>query len=342
MKILILAGGFATRLWPLTENRAKPLLHLDGQSILAHILQKCTSADGDERPLAPDLSDIFLLTNNKFVQNFEDELKLLDLQGINIFVEDAESDGEKLGALGAIAKLIETENISEDIMVLAGDNLLPGLDLNELVGNSDQAILAVRDIGDLYEARKFGVVEVDREPILSVPSLPIVPTRKCIPVTAFAEKPENPQSTLVSTAFMFFGSDLLGTFCDFAKIEPDALGGIFPTLLEKNFEVNALLTDSDWYDVGSFETYLAAHQSIQTETLKIGNNVFQKNNEFGGKVYIGDDCIVENSQLINCLVYPGVKLKNCHVAHTVIDQDCVLENVDLNQKLVRAGTRLKG
>ncbi len=326
MKIFILAGGFATRLWPLTENRAKPLLLLDGQTILAHILSKCDFIDP---------ADIYLLTNNKFVQNFESELKNLELESVNIFVEDAENDGEKLGALGAISKLVQDEKIEDDILVLAGDNLLPDLDLNNLIGSSDQAILAVRDIKDLYEARKFGVVEIKE-------STDKKQTETLCEVIGFEEKPEHPKSTLVSTAFMFFGKTLLPMFIDFAKKEPDALGGIFPELLRQNQTVKAFKAESDWFDVGSFETYLSAHQLLQDSAVKISKNTRESGNDFAGKVFVGENCVIENCRLINCIIYPGTTLKHCHVAHTVIDKDCAFENVDLNQKLVRAGTALKG
>ena len=316
MKALILAGGFATRLWPLTESRAKPLLLLDGKTILAHILEK-----------VPLDMEVFLLTNKRFQNDFLIELKKLGRKNVQIFLEDAVSDGEKLGALGAISACIDHYKIKEDIMVLAGDNLLPGLNFSNLVCREDNAKLAVRDIGDLYEARKFGVVETQ--------------DNKQLDIVGFEEKPEKPKSTLISTGFMSFGRELLPMLQDFSKKEPDALGGIFPELLKKKIEVLAEPISGEWFDVGSFDTYLAAHKNLNPQKENVIDGRV-RNSELVGKVYIGEGAIVENSIIIDSIIYPGTKLIDCRISNTVIDEDCHFERVDLNSKLVRRNTKLKG
>ncbi len=314
MKVLILAGGFATRLWPLTEKRAKPLLLLDGKTILAHILEK-----------VPLDMEVFLLTNKRFQNDFIIELQKLKRKNVEIFLEDAVSDGEKLGALGAISACIQYYKIKEDIMVLAGDNLLPELNFANLVCRKDNAKLAVRDIEDLHEARKFGVVEIDsKQKIIN-----------------FEEKPQKPKSTLVSTGFMSFGKELLPILQDFAKKEPDALGGIFPELLSKNIEILAEKISGNWFDIGSFDTYLAAHKCLNCKKENVIDGRV-RNSELVGKVYIGEGALVENSTIIDSIIYPGTKLINCRISNTVIDEDCHFEQVDLNSKLVRRNTKLKG
>ncbi len=313
MKVLILAGGFATRLWPLTENRAKPLLLLDGKTILAHLLEKI-----------PENLEVILLTNKKFEKDFESEIKLLDRQNFRIFCEDAFADGEKLGALGAISAAVQHFQIDENICVFAGDNLLPNLEIESLFCEDDEAKLAAFDVHDLFVARNFGVVEVDQNGKL----------------TKFEEKPKEPKSTLVSTGFCSFGKNLFPIFHDFAKENPDALGGIFEHFLHKKINVVAQKVNGEWFDVGHFDTYLAAHKELQKKELKLGRKVIQEQNMYSGKVFIGEGAVVKNCRILNSIIYPGARLENCHISESVIDENCKLAGVDLNRKLVRRGTAL--
>jgi len=320
MKYLILAGGFATRLWPLTESRAKPLLLLNKKTILAHIISKI-----------PKNSEIIILTNKAFINDFKQETKKFKNQyDIKIFEEDAESDGEKVGALKAVSLTIKHYKINENIFILAGDNLLPALDLKFLKGESSESVLAVQKVKDLYEARKFGVVEVEK-----------VEKKILMPVIGFEEKPENPKSTLVSTGFMFIGKNLFKDLHDFANIEPDALGGIFPYLLKQKCTVKSYLVEGEWFDVGSFETYLEAHQKLQKQTLVKMDSTQEKNNVYEGKVFLAENSNIENCTIIDSIIYPGVKLKNCHIARCIIDKNCDLEGLGLSQKLIRQNTCLK-
>ncbi len=310
MKVLILAGGFATRLWPLSERHAKPLLLLAGKTILAHILERI-----------PLEADITLLTNKKFERDFQAELQSLGREKVNIFCEDAYSDGEKLGALGAISVVCREQKIDDDLLILAGDNLLPELNINDLICASDQARIAVRKVSDQDEARKFGVVEIEEDRVVG-----------------FEEKPQNPKSTLVSTGFLALGKQTLPLLHAYANESPDALGGIFPELLRHHVPVSAVTVEGEWFDIGSFTTYLEAHKSLQTETLLEGHNVQKKDCQCSGKVFLGENTVVENCTLHDTIVYPGTILRNCHIATSVIDQDCELRGLDLSQKLVRSGT----
>jgi glucose-1-phosphate thymidylyltransferase len=312
MKALILAGGFATRLWPLTEKRAKPLLLLNGKTILSHILDKI-----------PEDIETFLLTNTAFKEDFEKELEMRKRKNVQIFCEDAHSDGEKLGALRAISVAIAHYKIKESVLVFAGDNVLPELDIEHIFCSKDEAKIAVRQVADKHEAKKFGVVEVEGERVIG-----------------FEEKPSRPKSTLVSTGFMAFGKNILPIVHEYAQKAPDALGGIFPELLTQGKTVLATEVGGEWFDVGSFETYLSAHTALQKEPLKTGKNVENWSNKCSGKVYLGDNTVVKNCRLSDVIVYPGTKLENCHISQCVIDGGCDLRNLDLNRKLVRRGTKV--
>ena len=122
MRAFILAGGFATRLWPLTEKRAKPLLPLAGKPLLTHLVEKIPEGIG-----------ITVSTNSVFSDDFEawkedtrpayrpGRHKTQDTR-IEILIEDTGHEDEKLGALGAVAKWITEEKIDDDVLLIAGDN----------------------------------------------------------------------------------------------------------------------------------------------------------------------------------------------------------------------------
>lgn len=313
MKVLILAGGYATRLWPLTEKRAKPLLLLDGKTILAHIIDKI-----------PRDFEISILTNKKFEDDFNTEIKKIQRKHVQVFCEDSFSDGQKLGALGAISMFLKETNVEENLFVFAGDNILPALEVPHLICTEDTAHIAVRDVNSLYEARKFGVVEVGSN------------NR----VKTFEEKPEKPKSTTVMTGFLSLGKNILPILHEYAQTCPDALGGIFVELLRRQKEIIAHKVRGDWFDVGSFETYLEAHKKLQKEDFKKGHRVQKEHNIFQGKVYIGDDCSIQSCRITDSILYPGCVLENCHISNSIIDESCHLSGLDLNQKLIRKGTSL--
>jgi len=317
MKAFILAGGFATRLWPLTEKRAKPMLMIDGKPILQHILDQI-----------PKEVETYLLTNSQFEASFKDYLAGQD-RTIHIFCEDTHCDAEKLGALAAVATAIEHYEIEDDVLVLAGDNLLPALDINHLFPPSNEARLAVQRVPDLESARAFGVVEFKAE----------TPER-ISKVSSFIEKPSQPKSKYVSTGFMGIGAELLSTLRDYSKKSPDALGAVITEFLQQNFSVSGFEVPGDWFDVGSYEAYLAAHKTLQKEPCKIHPSAEVTNCQFKGKVYIAAGAKVKDSVLVDTVIYPQTHLKDCHISQSIVDENCDFNGVDLSRKLVRQGTTI--
>src|ERR1039457_5500609 len=147
MNVLILAAGYATRLYPLTLNRAKPLLEVAGKPMIEWVLDN----------LAPvsDLETIYIVTNNKFAKDFQtwaDTYKERHSQfQFKIINDVSNDDSDKLGAIGDINLVLTREDLSKsDLIVVAGDNLFsePLTDfVNRARGSS--ATLATYDVGDL-------------------------------------------------------------------------------------------------------------------------------------------------------------------------------------------------
>ncbi|MBN2086965.1 NDP-sugar synthase [Candidatus Peregrinibacteria bacterium] len=313
MKCIILAGGFATRLWPLTENKAKPLLHLKDKPLISHIVEKL-----------PDEVEIIVSTNAAFEEEFKEWAKGYHDKKLEIFVEDSASDEFKKGALGATAFVIGEKKIDEDLMLLAGDNYF-GFDMSDFFDKYDEnPMLAAYDIKDLNQAKKFGVV-VQREGH----------------VYEFQEKPENPKSTLVSTGCYVFPKRNLKDIVDYAKQHNDDLGGIFEYLLKKGEPIKVFRFDEKWIDIGSFDAYLKANREL------IGDNVIKKSevneqgeNKYIGSVYLGEGVSIKNSIIDNTIVLNGCDIDNCVIRNCVIDDNCTLKNLDLERKMIRQGSKI--
>jgi glucose-1-phosphate thymidylyltransferase len=314
MKCIILAGGFATRLWPLTENKAKPLLHLKDKPLISHIVEKI-----------PKDTEIIVSTNAVFEEEFKDWAKDYSDLNLKIFVEDSASDDFKKGALGAVAYTIEEEHIDEDLMVIAGDNYL-GFELNDFLSKyNGNPLLAAYDIKDLDKAKKFGVVVKQEGKAVE-----------------FQEKPENPKSTLVSTGCYVFPQKNLKDIVDFAKEKKDDLGGIFEYLLQKGEEIDVFTFSENWIDIGSFDAYLKANRDL------IGDQIIEKEgvkkegeNKFTGGIFLGENVYIKDSILENVVVLKNCHILNCVIRNCVIDENCTLKNLDLSHKMIRQGSEIE-
>jgi glucose-1-phosphate thymidylyltransferase len=223
MKCLILAGGFGTRLYPLTLYRAKALLEHKGKPILTHIVDK-----------VPQGIDILISVNKKFETGFRHWEKSIDRQ-VEICVEDVSTEEHKKGAASALNFWIETKNINDDLLVIAGDNYFE-FGLAEFIDayNGKNTLVAIYDIGDKNKASQFGVVQLDGHKIVK-----------------FEEKPAKPKSSLIATACYILPPrvfPLLRQYCSGGK--RDNLGSFISHLITTD-EVHGYLFTEPWFDIGS-------------------------------------------------------------------------------------------
>jgi len=226
MKCLILAGGFGTRLYPLTIYKAKALLEYKGKPLLTHIVDK-----------VPRNIDILVSCNRKFEADFHQWQENLGRQ-VEICVEDVWTDDQKKGAVGSLHYWINSKRIVEDLLVVAGDNYFE-FDLAQFIAayNGKNALVAVYDIGDKSKASQFGVVELDKNRL-----------------TKFEEKPVNPGSSLVATACYVLPPRIfpvLGEYCQAG--EKDNLGPFIAHLVGAE-EVHAYTFTELWFDMGAGES----------------------------------------------------------------------------------------
>ena len=151
MKAVILAGGYARRMWPLTKNRPKHLLPVAGRPMLDYVMDSLESI--------PDLEEIFLSTNMRFQGQFK---KYLD--GVNtkkrlrLFIEDTRSEEEKLGSVGALGYLIRESGLDDDLLVIGGDNIF-GFEMTDFIEyfySKKANTIALYDLGNREKARLYG------------------------------------------------------------------------------------------------------------------------------------------------------------------------------------------
>ena len=237
MKQVILAAGYATRLYPLTENTPKPLLPVGGRPMLEHVL---TSSEA-----IGDIDHTYVVTNKKFAGHFEDWRATQPHRACTVVNDGTTSNEDRLGAIGDLHLVIEQQGIDEDLLVIAGDNLFTG-DLSGFGARcreTQTSVLGVYDVGSLEEATKYGVVAVNDAGQIS----------------SFEEKPVQPQSTLIGIALYFYPRPALAEIRRYIAEgnNPDQPGRLIQWLYPQQ-PVHTWTVPGDWLDIGSKETLEAA------------------------------------------------------------------------------------
>ena len=124
MKVLILAAGYATRLYPLTLTQPKPLLPVAGKPMIDYVLDNLAPIPGIDR--------VYIVTNAKFAGHFQawaDQYRATKAKLDFTIVNDGSTDdSNKLGAIGDLNLVLEREKVDDDLIVVAGDNLFPTMD----------------------------------------------------------------------------------------------------------------------------------------------------------------------------------------------------------------------
>ena len=237
MQVLILAAGYATRLYPLTLNQPKPLLPVGGKPMMEHIIDHLVSVK--------DMKEVFVVTNQKFAGHFTEwsekyrrEKAKLDFKVIN---DGSTSDADKLGAIGDINLVITKENVTGDLVVVAGDNLFDSslAPFVEFAREKKTTVLAVYDVGDLEAIKKYNSITLDKDGR----------------ITFFEEKPKNPTSTLTGIALYYFPASVVEMIKTYIKEgnNPDQPGRLIQWLYPR-VPVYTWTVPGRWFDIGSKET----------------------------------------------------------------------------------------
>jgi glucose-1-phosphate thymidylyltransferase len=240
MKLIILAAGYATRLYPLTLNQPKPLLKVGGKPMLEHVIDQLSNI--------PDIDIAYIVTNAKFAEHFQ---RWADEDGNSYqFCFEVVNDGStdetnRLGAIGDLNLVVTENEIDEDIIVVGGDNLFSEdlFEFGEYCREQNSPVLAVYDVGNLEEIRKYNSIEIDKDGR----------------ITFFEEKPAQPKSTLTGIALYYYPKWSLELIRQYIAEgnNPDQPGRLvqwmYPRVPFYTWKVPGV-----WFDVGSKETLAEA------------------------------------------------------------------------------------
>lgn len=233
MKCLILAAGYATRLYPLTENFPKPLLSVRGKTILDWMI--------DDIDLLGTVDEYVVISNHKFAQHFETWAATKPQQ--IIVVDDGTSTNEtRLGAVRDIAFAIDKLGLDDEMLVIAGDNLLDFSLTKFITYAKEKNTSCIMRYFEADEAklRKSGIVEIDSsDRILSMEEKPASPKSNwCCPPFYFYTRED---AKLVSQGIAAgCGVDAPGSYIAW-------LSGVRP--------VHAMEMPGRRYDIGNLESY---------------------------------------------------------------------------------------
>jgi glucose-1-phosphate thymidylyltransferase len=237
LNILILAAGYATRLYPLTLTRPKPLLDVAGKPMIEHVL--------DNIAPIPGIGRVYVVTNAKFADQFQqwaDHYRATKSKlNFTIINDGSTDDSNKLGAIGDLNLVLTREKIDSDLIVVAGDNLFSQSveAFGEYCRSRNAPVLAVYDVGNLEEIKKYNAITMDAEGR----------------ITFFEEKPKQPQSTVTGIALYYYPKASLPLIRQYIAEgnNPDQPGRLVQWMYQRTpfytWRVPGL-----WFDIGSKET----------------------------------------------------------------------------------------
>jgi len=233
MVTLILAAGYATRLYPLSVHTPKALLTVGAMPVVEHIVKKVEAIT--DQP-------VFVITNDKFYRQFAQWRESSGSTKVEIVNDRTADESERRGAVGDLHFFITRKKIAEDVLAVGGDNLfdwsLEGF-LRCAQKKKPCPSVGLYDMGSREKASSFGVVQLD--------------TRDRI--RSFKEKPARPESSLVSMCLYFFPAETLHFLDAYIaqRNNPDASGEYINWLLSKT-SVYGYTCKGKWFDIGDKQT----------------------------------------------------------------------------------------
>jgi glucose-1-phosphate thymidylyltransferase len=244
MKVLILAGGYGTRLYPIIKDTPKALLEVAGKTLIDHTLDKFVPVQ--------DIEEVVVVTNAKFHGLLENWAKGRDGKPFPIHVinDGTHTPEERLGAIGDVLFILDKVGVDTDWVVVGSDNLYDQgvVDFLRFAQGVVPAVaVGTYDVKEIASATKYGVIELD----------------KTGRILSLEEKPKEPRSSLISMCLYYYprtSLPLLKTFVDETH-KTDTTGGYIQWLYKKTAVYGFKFTGK-WYDIGSIESYNEAQKDF--------------------------------------------------------------------------------
>lgn len=239
MKAILLAAGYATRLRPLTERIAKPLLPIAGRPMIERILDKVMEV--------AEIDAVHVVTNHRFAAGFTEWAARQQTRApIRVHDDGTSSNEDRLGALGDIRFTIDRAGLADDLMVIAGDNLFE-FSLADYVGfwktKGEASTIALFRCPERELVKEYSVVEIDASDR----------------VVSFTEKPEDPKSDLVGIAtYIYHRSHVPYLQRYLAEGNSSDQPGNFVAWLCSRANVFGYRFPGEWLDIGNHAQLLEA------------------------------------------------------------------------------------
>lgn len=240
MKAVLLCAGYATRLYPLTENQPKPLLPVAGRPIAEYILDRLSELR--------DLNEVIVVTNHKFAGHFENWSKQIKYPWpVHTVDDETTSNDDRLGAIGDLQFALKSRKVGqEDVLVIAGDNLFE-FDLNRFIQYGKEkrphAAIAAYDVESLELAKQYGLLKLSDEGR----------------VMEFLEKPKSPTTTLASCGLYWLPAETRPLLDRYLQEGHNAdQPGHYMRWLAEQHGIYGISLQGRWYDIGDLDSYKAA------------------------------------------------------------------------------------
>jgi glucose-1-phosphate thymidylyltransferase len=273
------------------------------------------------------VDEVFVSTNEYFADEFEAFIEESDYEKPTLSVEETVEEDEKFGVVGAMAQLIDRENVDDDLLIVAGDNLISfGLsNFIDYFEEKQSPSLVAYDVGSREKAKSYGLVELDGDKVVN-----------------FQEKPEDPNSTLVSIACYVYPQDTLPLFDEYLSNDnnPDEPGWFVQWLQERE-DVFAFTFDTAWYDIGTAASYLDAVEGYLEGDNYVNDDAVVENSELGENVHVMAGAHIENSTVDRSVVFPNATIVDSDIRASIVDEEAQVEHLDLTESLVGAYSKLK-
>lgn len=232
MKCIIVAAGYATRLYPLTENFPKPLLEVQGKPILDWLIED----------IEDDIEEFVVVTNHKFYEHF---LNWAKNKKVRVIDDGTLTNETRLGAVKDIE--LAAKDIDTDCLVMAGDNILDfSLEgFIEYAKKKNTSCVMCHEENNLKALQKTAVITTDENDL----------------ITSYEEKPVEPKGNLAVPPFYFYKANDLKRISEALEegCAYDAPGS-FAAWLSHKTNMHAYKMPGKRYDIGDLNSYKQANE----------------------------------------------------------------------------------
>lgn len=319
MKGIIMAGGFGTRLRPLTNNLPKPMVPVANRPIIEHTIDLLKKSD------ITDLTTLLYFQPESITNHFGDGSNF----GVDIGYSTPSAD---LGTAGAVGFAMRLDESDEPVLVISGD-VMTDIDLSSAINfHKKKKALATIVLTRVENPLPFGIVITDKKGR----------------IVRFLEKPGWGEvfSDTINTGIYILERKVL----DFIPegVEFDFSKDLFPKLLEKKKPIFGYVADGYWKDVGSLDEYRLSNMDVLAGKVAVnvpGKESSRKNVWIGKGASVDFNARLDGAVIIgrNCRVDAGAKITNSVVGDgSVVEEGAVVaDSVLWNDVKVGRGATLQ-